>query len=81
MCFPKTSRHLLFTIILLSLCLTPLSAPPLARGQKAVYVGTEACKGRPEAQVDRFMASSKKARSYGAMRNTMPPAAVALSDF
>ena len=62
--FAKKSRLLLFRIILVSLCLSALSAPPRAADQQAIYVGTEACKGCHEAQVDRFMASSKKAKSY-----------------
>lgn len=63
MCFSKTSRYLVFAIIYVSLCLPGLGAPRAA-DQKAVYVGTEACKSCHEAQVDRFMASAKKAKSY-----------------
>jgi len=56
------SRLLVFAIILVSLCLTGLGAPRAA-DQKAVYVGTDACKGGHEAQVDPFITSSKKAKS------------------
>jgi len=65
--FSTTSRHLVFAIILVSLGLTGFGAPRAA-DQKAVYVGTDACKGCHEAQVDRFMASSKKANSYSSIQ-------------
>ena len=42
--FSTTSRHLVFAIILVSLGLTGFGAPRAA-DQKAVYVGTDACKG------------------------------------
>ena len=67
--FAKKSRLLLFRIILVSLGLSALSAPSRAADQQAIYVGTEVCKGCHEAQVDRFMASSKKAKSYASIQN------------
>jgi len=39
-----------------------------AEESKAVYVGSETCQGCHNAQYDRFMASSKKARSYGSIQ-------------